>query len=511
MGKDSGVKFDDTFDEIGLTDEELLELEKQVEKELLEELSGDDLSEGEFNFITGDNDLELDLDLDEELKDGIESTDADNDGTIINGDALLVENNTKHDYGISDGFISDTGEIVVMDPNEKGDNFKLVYVDIENIAIVPRIRKNQNVEDLVRSIKSTGLLKPIIVSPTQTEGIYVLIDGFRRIVACAKSGIRRIPCIVNTRVSTPEIPILEAMYNHSKEYNIQEIIDYIEYLEKQKGIMSATMIEYLIQMNSGDYTKLKDLLNDDDEEILSKLFDGTYTIEQAFKKLEQRRKKESAEERDMKKAEKVYGDAGESGAENIAGSGEEADDDVTLSEEEIQSLAINIGDLDSEIEDESLEDMIKEGKDIEGFAPNKQDYRDRERLDPALRKSVLARDENTCQICKQISGPEYTEVLDVHHIQEVYLGGDDSFENLLTTCVVCHKLIHLYGRGDLHIRPLDELSESEKQRFKRIVKLGNIIRKGMAMKGIKKAELKKLDNAETIGRRLKGSSDQVAG
>ena len=104
------------------------------------------------------------------------------------------------------GFISDTGDIVVMDPNEKGDNFKLMYIDIENIAIVPRIRKNKNVEDLVRSIRSTGLLKPIIVSPTQTDGIYVLIDGFRRI-SFAKVN-KKMPCIVNTRVNTPEIPIL---------------------------------------------------------------------------------------------------------------------------------------------------------------------------------------------------------------------------------------------------------------------------------------------------------------
>ena len=47
----------------------------------------------------------------------------------------------------------------------KGSNFKLMYIDIENIAIVPRIRKNKR-GGLVRSIRSTGLLKPI-VSPTQ--------------------------------------------------------------------------------------------------------------------------------------------------------------------------------------------------------------------------------------------------------------------------------------------------------------------------------------------------------
>lgn len=65
-----------------------------------------------------------------------------------------------------------------------------------------------------------------MVAPTATEGVYVLLNGYRRILACAKAGKRRIPCIVNTKVSTPEIPVLEALYNHSKKYSIKEVIDY---------------------------------------------------------------------------------------------------------------------------------------------------------------------------------------------------------------------------------------------------------------------------------------------
>jgi hypothetical protein len=55
------------------------------------------------------------------------------------------------------------------------------------------------------------------------------------------------------------------------------------------------------------------------------------------------------------------------------------------------------------------------------------------------------------------------------------------------------------------------MDEAEANKFKRIIKLGNVIRQGMAAKGMKKEQLKKLDQADTIGRRLKGSSDQVAG
>lgn len=480
-----------------------------------------------------DTDLE-DIDFDEIEFEEEETTDEDeslNDETIED-DYNFDENTEEDDYNFDEedtledntndyseddtiskdaDFISETGEIVVMNTNDNGENFELIYVDIENIAIVHRIRKGTNVESLVKSIKSTGLLNPIVVAPTATDGLYVLLEGYRRVLACARAGKRRIPCILNKKVSTPEIPVLEALYNHNKAYTVKEMVDYIDYLEKEKGIMSASMIEYLLQMNNGDYTKLKDILNDNDEDIVDKLFTGIFTIEQAFKKLEQRRKKETAEAKEIQKAERVYGNEEESGADAIQGSGEEADEDIALTEEEIKSLAINPESLDEDLDGASLSELVKEGENIEGFEAHKQDSNNRERLDPALRKSVLARDKNTCQICKEISGQEYTEVLDVHHINEVYLGGDDSIDNLITACVVCHKLVHLYGRGELYIRPLEELSNSEQEKFKRIVKLGTVIRKGMAMKGIKKDQLKKLDKAETIGRRLKGSSDQVAG
>ena len=428
-------------------------------------------------------------------------------------DISLMDDEFGDDYEIAQrdaGFISPEGQIVVMDPNDSNDDcFKLTYIDIANIAVTQRIRKATSVEDLVKSIKSTGLLKPVFVAPTSADGVYVLLDGYRRLIACAKAGRRSIPCVINTKVSVPDIPVLEAMYNHQKSYSIKEMIDYIDYLAKEKGIMSASMIEYLLQMNSGDYTKLKDLLNDNDEDIISKMMEGQYTIDQAFKKLEQRRKKESAEEKDQRKAQKAYEDDPESSMSAIADSGDSVDDGAQLTDDEIKGLAINASDI-NDIEEESLGELIKQGNEVSGFKPHKQDPKYRERLDPTLRKSVLARDKNTCQICNMISGMEFTEVLDVHHIIEVYLGGSDAIENLITACTVCHKLIHLHARGELNIRPESEMNEAEKNRFKKIVYLGNIIRKGMEAKNMKVEQLKQIDNADSIGRTKPGTG-QLAG
>jgi len=420
------------------------------------------------------------------------------------------------------GFISETGEIVVMDNDGTSENFEFQYVDIMDIAVPKRIRLTNVVDDLIKSIKSTGLLSPVIVAPTATEGNFVLLDGYRRLMACAKSGIRNIPCVINTKVSTPEIPILEALYNHNKYYSIEEIKKYIEYLETQKGIMSGSMIEYLLQMNSGDYTKLKDLLDDGDEEILEKLYSGQFTIEMAFRKLEQRRKKESQDEKDIRRAEKVYENEKRSGADDIAGSGEEADEGVSLTDEEIRELVVDPRSLDEGLEEASLGEMVTEGKNTAGFEPHKQKAGDREYIDPVIRKSVMARDNYTCACCKR-GGETFVDVLDFHHILPVYLGGEDTPENGVTLCLTDHRLVHLYASGDLYIpaektkEELEKLSEDERiiyrdeqMRFKRVVRLGQVIRDALAARGIKREQYKKEHPTGSIGRNKPGKIQERA-
>ena len=531
------------FDEGIIDSEEGLEDEEDISK----------LSDEELDRLISETDQSVEANSNGFKEEGIdsikyESIDADHDGAILDKDSLMSESFDTVDKDAD--FISDTGEIVVMDNKESTDNFVLQYIDIKNIAIVKRIRKNTtNVEDLVQSIKSTGLLEPLVVAPTATEGFYVLLAGFRRIMACARAGKRMIPCIVNTKVSIPEIPVLGALYNHSKSYTIREIVDYIDYLEKQKGIMSASMIEYLLQLNSGDYTKLKDILNDNDEDIVSKLFDGIYTIDMAFKKLEQRRKKESAEEKENKKAAKVYEDTEESGADKIAGSGEESEEDAALTDEEIASLAISVDDL-SNVDDVSLDDMVEESNSMEGFEPHRQNPNEREIIDPAIRKAVMSRDNNTCQCCLR-GGPDYVDILDLHHIVEVYLGGVDSVENSITLCLNCHKQVHSFAFNQLHIpksKTTDELNieidsfiskidlknkeegkdpltdrekddirqhriaiyEEEQSKYKRIVKLGNVIRKGLQQKHIKLEQAKKEHPIDKIGRQKPGQKNSIA-
>jgi predicted HNH restriction endonuclease len=488
-----------------------------------------DINEGEDEIIDGSDEIIMDEPIEESSGDSLdvmasfhdEAVDeSDLDGAIVDGVDLHEDEDEQIDNEMD--FISDAGNIVVQDANDDGEKgFGLQYINIEKIAITQRIRKMQSVEGLVQSIQSTGLLCPIVVAPTATEGLYVLLEGYRRLQACARVGLTKVPCVVNNRVSTPEIPILEAMYNHSQKYSIKEQVDYINYLETQKGIMNPAMIEYLLQMNSGDYTKLKDILADNDDDIVEKLYDGAYDIGTAFRKLEQRRKKETLEEKENKKAARVYDDEEASGADQIEGSGEDADSDA-LTEDQINALAINAEDLDDDIEETSLNEMVEEDKNLEGFKPHKQKVGEREYVDPIIKKTVMARDKSTCQCCKR-GGEQYVDILDYHHILPVFLSGADTPENGIMLCVSCHRLVHLYSTDDLHIDTAlltgsyddltdeqkshyenEEIFEDEKRRFKRIIKLGSVIRKGIVAKGMNKDQYKKEHSNNGIGRRKPG-------
>ena len=424
----------------------------------------------------------------------------------------------------SNDFIDSDGNLSVMNSGTAEDTFEIKTLSYKDIAISKRIRSGKTVDDLVQSIKSTGLLRPIIVAPLKTSGTYVLIDGYRRILACAKAGLSEIPAVINNKIKTAEIPVVEAMYNHRKPYTMQDTVDYIEYLEKEKGITNPSLIEFLMELDSGDYNKLKDIITDNDEDIVGKLMLGQLTIAQAFKNLEKRRAKESREEKDLKKAAKVYEDTEESGANVIEETGETGDEECALTEEQIESLSIDPTQLDNGIDDKSLADAVEESENIAGYEPHKQKVGEREYIDPAIKKAVMARDNSTCQCCKK-GGSQFVDILDYHHILPVFLGGADTPENGIMLCVACHRLVHLHSTGDLHIDPEllkedfestseatkimyenEQVFKDEQRRFKKILTLGDIIRKASAARGYNRERFKKEHPNTGIGRRKPGKN-----
>lgn len=503
QAEDKQLELGDILDEDELEDEEE---EREIEK-YRDNIGNDEINE----IIAGEDSTDSDADSDEEIKKGIKIVD---DDSIYNYD----------------------GDIVVM--NKYGKAFDFKYIDIKNIIVTKdRIRHITNTDALERSISATGLLMPIVVAYTVTDGMYVLINGYKRLIACAKLGIKEIPCIINSKIRTKEMKVLEALYNHYTVYTINEIVDFIKYLENERGIVNQATVEYLAQLEPGEYPKLKDILNDNDDDIVKPLFDGELNIESAYKKLIAKRRKQSNEQKELEKAEKMYNDdkgdiVSDGVSKDIHGMGEEADEDaVKLSDEELEELGITGKDIDN-LEDNTVEDLMEEGNSISGFDhENVQSSDERTTLDPSLRKAIISRDGGRCRCCGNagVVGEEnrlnmlnmaWADILDVHHIYPVFaakvLGekAGDTDENLITVCLNCHRSIHLWGYGQLHINLLsqeevDKLSETDKilynkelERLKKVIKLGNIIRDCLRVMGIAKEKARKKYSIKNIGREM---------
>ena len=304
-------------------------------------------------------------------------------------------------------------------------------------------------------------------------------------------------------------------------YTIKEMVDYIDYLEKEKGVMNPQLIEYLLPLNPGDYNKLKDIIADNDDDIIDKLFKGTYTIEQAFKKVEKKRKEMNEDQKEAKKAEQ----AAENGTdlEKINDQGEDIVDDEagSLTDEQLSALNASASSLEEGLDDQTVEEMDEEANNIDdSFKPHQQKVGEREYIDPNLKKSVLVRDNYKCWCCKT-GGEAFVDVLDFHHIVPVFLGGKDSKDNAVMLCLTCHRMVHLYQTRDLYLPEakkqdeIDQMTEAEKavyeaerNRYKRIIKLGTVIREGMHQKGINLKQYKKDHPIGNIGRNKPGKGQE---
>lgn len=74
-------------------------------------------------------------------------------------------------------------------------------IDLDARAIYPfenhpfKVIDDEKMDELVESIKTNGVLTPVLVRPDD-EGIYEMISGHRRLYAAKRAGLFRIPAIV---------------------------------------------------------------------------------------------------------------------------------------------------------------------------------------------------------------------------------------------------------------------------------------------------------------------------
>ena len=118
-------------------------------------------------------------------------------------------------------------ETVVEEKNEINDNLKsLKITEVEPNRDQPRKQfKQEALEDLAESIKTYGIIQPIVV--TKQDGYYGIVAGERRWRAAKKGGLTEMPCLVRTKTEQEnrEIALIE---------NIQR--ENLNPIEKARGL-----------------------------------------------------------------------------------------------------------------------------------------------------------------------------------------------------------------------------------------------------------------------------------
>ena len=385
----------------------------------------------------------------------------------------------------------------------------LEKVNVEDIIVPPNRARKQGLKGLKASVAQLGVLVPPSLMRTENKKKYILINGIRRVHAALKNGFTELQSLVynfdDSAKAKKAIPYLELILNQYEPYTIGEVWDTSQFLESKMVNFSPELIEYLLNLRPGEYTKLVEVMRASESDMIDirdQLLEGTITINQAYKKLDMIRKKVTRQELLDQKEELMFS-VGETGgfdeAVKVVENSTEPMKREGLEDDEIAALLnlanCNMETLDlSEIEEIDRTSEIRQNK--------KQVSRDKKPVDPALRKARMIKDGYSCQCCTDIDGEEHMYILDFHHVVPVSLGGVDSMENGITLCLNCHQLVHLYASGDLFLGKLEDKKEIMK--FKKVLTLGNTIIDAMKKLHMPKEEFKKLENPHFVARKFPG-------
>ena len=391
----------------------------------------------------------------------------------------------------------------------------LANIPVEQLIVSyfkKRSREN-TVIGLTSIIEKWGIVQPINVLKLEDDKQYIVLDGLRRLFGAIKNGFKEVECRVWDFEDKTEgkkmANILSLMLTRTERYTPQEQWNMMQVLEEVNDL-DPGMIEYLTQMASGDAMKLKDIMTCTDyfaDDIRQKLLSGSLTIDAAYKKLANERKKEDklSKEDNTSLGQLANG----SGAiEDIRSNSDRALDDgdeggaddrpaETFSNEEVAEML----ELTKSGMDEAEPEYDENGEPIEGSGGSQESLESLNKTDEirgsdmhqkvgqrhpvskGVRQGTFMRDGFKCRCCNMGGNESYLSVLAFHHAVPVYLGGPDTIENGLTLCVTCHILLHNYLMGELQVQ-LDKLDEHEQTRFRNVFKYGNLALEAQKRKGI---------------------------
>lgn len=351
---------------------------------------------------------------------------------------------------------------------------KFEKIRLDQIGFTDPVKKSraETMTGLTSIVKDLGVLDPIDVMTVEDpddDYKYVLISGLRRVFAALKNGQTEIDAIVwdfKDKDQGNDLALyLGLLLNRTQKRNWGEIWHLYQVLELQSAITPGTL-EYLLQLESGDAMKLKDVMLCDYDEVKQALLSGEKNLDGAYKLLAKLRKEEDklAKEDETGVSDTVEG-AEEIASDNVGEQGQ-------LSDQDVMELLEMIDGVDEDVTDEDFDEVNKGSFEEEG-----QKVGERHPVDPAIRQGTFQRDNFRCRCCGT-GGVAFLGTLVYHHAIPVSARGKDSVANGLTLCDSCHQVLHCAekagGKIPMTKEQFEEYSEAEQLRIKRILKFAKV-------------------------------------
>ena len=366
-------------------------------------------------------------------------------------------------------------------------------VAFKDIAITEPLKESRKSTymGLTQSVNDLGILTPIHVmisegfddwvsegnDPDEYEGSkYILMDGFRRLYAGIKCNLDRCNAIIwdfkDKDYGSRMLITLSLVLNKKQTHDWAEIWGLAEILEVTFSY-TGNFFDYLLNLESGDYMKLKQIMeNKDYPEIIDDLLSKKKTLQQCYSALQKALKEEDqAMKEDKQSIAQENEEVSEIGSEG-------SDERKMLSDNEVKDVLEMNKDYEGELSEDDFNELT--GKDVPDF---RQTPGARECIDPGLKLECFQRDNFTCQ-CSGIgvdSGLPISvakEVLHVHHKVPVADGGTDTLDNLITLDLTSHTLVHVIqwnnGKINMSKEQYDALDDKTKDYLKKVFKIAKI-------------------------------------
>lgn len=414
-------------------------------------------------------------------------------------------NNFRTDGSYESEVELESKTVDALSMNKDSFNISIGVVDFRDISFSEAMKKGRKETylGLTKSVEELGILNPIHVM--RTEGYadwlesggsendyegwkYIVIDGFRRIYAGVKNGLTRCNAVIwdfkDKELGSDLLMTVSLYLNKKQKHSWGEVWYLFQILELQSSMTPATL-EFLLQLESGEAMKLKDIMLSEYDEIKQALLNNEKAITQAYNMLQKERK----EENQIYKEDKQGISSVEEAGDIVDGDGSNR---PKLSDEDVKQL-LDLVENEEEFSDDDFGEWS--GEEIEDHW---QDRKNGDRIDERLRLSILERDGYTCQVSGFGKGLPIALVrgsLSVHHKVPVSLGGRDSVDNLVTLSNDYHNLIHRVAEtGKLGItkEEYDKLDDGHKEIYKNVMKYVRAITKA------KEATGKKLEKHKDI-------------